>query len=124
MMRLQQAGLSMLARVLRPALRRLFPDVPVEHRQWFNGVEHRGEHVGLVNAATLWASGHERPGVAKSISRHGDNAMCTFLAINTGSVQLIPITAIAVWRRGSNNPSAIVARLLATTCSSAAGLIA
>jgi spore maturation protein SpmB len=54
------------------------------------------------------------------------NAMCTFLAINTGSVQLIPITAIAVLAaNGSRNPSAIIGTsLLATTCSSAAGLIA
>ncbi len=52
--------------------------------------------------------------------------MCTFLAINTGSVQLIPITAIAVLAAaGSTNPSAIVGTaLLATTCSSAAGLMA
>jgi spore maturation protein SpmB len=54
------------------------------------------------------------------------NAMCTFLAINTGSVQLIPITAIAVLAAaGSASPYAIVGTSLIATCfSSAAGLIA
>src|SRR5262249_39827943 len=54
------------------------------------------------------------------------NAMCTFLAINTGSVQLIPITAIAILAAGgSRSPYAIVGTsLLATCCSCAAALIA
>jgi spore maturation protein A len=52
--------------------------------------------------------------------------MCTFLAINTGSVQLIPITAIAVLAaNGSSNPAAIIGTALAATlCSSVAGLVA
>jgi spore maturation protein SpmB len=51
--------------------------------------------------------------------------MCTFLAINTGSVQLIPITAIAILATaGSKSPYAIVGTtLLATCCSAAAALI-
>ena len=46
------------------------------------------------------------------------NAMCTFLAINTSSVQLIPTTAIAILvAAGSTNPTAIVGTaLLATLC--------
>jgi hypothetical protein len=53
------------------------------------------------------------------------NAMCTFLAINTGSVQLIPVTAIAVLAaNGSKNPTWIVGTtLLATLCSSLTGLL-
>jgi spore maturation protein SpmB len=52
--------------------------------------------------------------------------MCTFLAINTGSVQLIPATAIAVLAgAGSLQPTAIVgSTLVATFFSSAAGLVA
>src|SRR5205085_7919984 len=52
-----------------------------------------------------------RPGVAS-------NAMCTFLAINTASVQLIPATAIALLASaGSTRPTAIVGTaLLATLC--------
>jgi len=130
MMRLaEKAGLvQVLARVLRPALRRLFPDVPVEHPAMGSMVLNIAANMlGLVNAATPLGlramkdleSLNRSPGTAT-------NAMCTFLAINTGSVQLIPITAIAVLAAaGSTNPSAIVGTaLLATTCSSAAGLIA
>jgi len=130
MMRLaEKAGLvQKLARVLQPVLRRLFPDVPVEHPAMGSMVLNIAANMlGLVNAATplglramkdLESLNHS-PGTAT-------NAMCTFLAINTGSVQLIPITAIAVLATaGSNNPSAIVGTaLLATICSSAAGLIA
>jgi spore maturation protein SpmA len=130
MMRLaDKAGLvQTLARLLQPALRRLFPDVPVEHPAMGSMVLNIAANMlGLVNAATPLGlramkdleSLNPSPGTAT-------NAMCTFLAINTGSVQLIPITAIAVLAAaGSANPSAIVGTaLLATTCSSAAGLIA
>jgi len=52
--------------------------------------------------------------------------MCTFLVINTASVQLIPITAIALLASaGSSNPSAIIGTaLIATTCALVSGLIA
>ena len=52
--------------------------------------------------------------------------MCTFLAINTSSVQLIPATAIAVLAaKGSANPSAIVGTsLFATSCAAVAGVTA
>jgi len=44
--------------------------------------------------------------------------MCTFLAINTSSVQLIPVTAIAILAANhSGNPTAIVGTsIIATTC--------
>src|SRR5437667_9372923 len=44
--------------------------------------------------------------------------MCTFLAINPSSVQLIPVTAIAILAAGnSSNPSAIVGTsIMATAC--------
>ena len=130
MMRLaEKAGLvQLVARLLQPALRRLFPDVPVEHPAMGSMVLNIAANMlGLVNAATPLGlramkdldSLSPSPGTAT-------NAMCTFLAINTGSVQLVPITAIAVLAAaGSNNPSAIVgSALLATSCSSAAGLLA
>src|SRR5580765_2134561 len=130
MMRLaEKAGLvQMLAHLLRPALRRLFPDVPVEHPAMGSMVLNIAANMlGLVNAATPLGlramkdleSLNKFPGTAT-------NAMCTFLAINTGSVQLIPITAIAVLAAaGSASPYSIVGTsLLATACSCAAGLTA
>jgi spore maturation protein SpmA len=130
MMRLaDKAGLvQRLARLLRPALRRLFPDVPVEHPAMGSMVLNIAANMlGLVNAATpLGLRAMKDLESLNKFPGSATNAMCTFLAINTGSVQLIPITAIAVLAAaGSNNPAAIVGTaLLATTCSSAAGLIA
>jgi len=81
--------------------------------------------LGLGNAATplglramrLLEQLNPRPGTAT-------NAMCTFLAINTSSVQLIPTTAIAILAvNGSSNPWAIIgSAFLATCCASAAGI--
>jgi spore maturation protein SpmB len=52
--------------------------------------------------------------------------MCTFLAINTSSVQLIPMTAVAILAvHGSTNPAAIIGTaFLATLCSTVAGITA
>jgi len=124
----ERSGLVLaLSNVLRPLLRRLFPDVPSEHPAMGSIVMNIAANMlGLVNAATplgLRAMKH-----LESLNPHpgtATNAMCTFLAINTGSVQLIPITAIAILATaGSKSPYAIVGTtLLATCCSSAAGLI-
>lgn len=125
----ERAGLvRALARALRPGLRRLFPEVPAEHPAMGAMVMNMAANVlGLGNAATplglramkLLDTLNPRPGTAT-------NAMCTFLAINTASLQLIPITAIAVLAAaGSANPTAIVgtallASLTATVCAIAA----
>ncbi len=117
----ERAGLvQRIARGLRPIMRRLFPDVPPEHPAMGSMLMNMAANMlGLGNAATplgLRAMRdlerlNPRPGVAS-------NAMCTFLAINTASVQLIPTTAIALLAAaGSARPTAIVGTaLLATLC--------
>lgn len=52
-------------------------------------------------------------------------AMCTFLAINTSSVTIVPATLIALRAStGSQNPSEIMgAVLFATTCSTMAAIL-
>lgn len=125
----EKAGLvQALARLLRPLMRWLFPDVPTDHPAMGSMVMNIAANVlGLSNAATplgLQAMKH-----LESLNRipgTATNAMCTFLTINTGSVQLIPITAVAVLAaNGSKNPSAIIgSAFLATLFASAAGLIA
>jgi len=120
--------IHLLARAVRPVMRRLFPDVPAEHPAMGSMVMNIAANMlGLVNAATPLGLRAMRdleklnpqPGTAT-------NAMCMFLAINTGSVQLIPITAIAVLASaGSASPYAIVGTTLIATCfSTAAGLAA
>src|SRR5437899_5098779 len=123
MMRLaEKAGLvQMLAHLLRPALRRLFPDVPVEHPAMGSMVLNIAANMlGLVNAAT--PLGLRAMKDLESLNRFpgtATNAMCTFLAINTSSIQLIPVTAIAILAANrSSNPSSIVGTsIMAGACS-------
>jgi spore maturation protein SpmA len=116
-----------LAKVLRPILTRLFPEVPANHPAMGSMVLNLAANaLGLTNAATPLGlramkdleSLNPRPGTAT-------DAMCTFLALNTGSVQLLPISAIAVLTAaGAKNPTAIIGTtLLATACSSLVGLV-
>lgn len=123
----ERSGLvGILARLLRPLMKRLFPDVPPEHPAMGSMLMNISANMlGLANAATplgLRAMKdlerlNPRPGTAT-------NAMCTFLAINTSSVQLVPATAIAILAAaGSVNPTAIVGTaFLATLCSTVAGI--
>ena len=83
--------------------------------------------LGLANAATPF--GLQAMKELSTLNRHmgeASNAMCTFLAINTSSVQLIPVTAIAfLAANGSQHPgSVIVSSLIATTCSTIVAIIA
>lgn len=125
----EKSGLvHLLASALRPILRRLFPDVPPSHPAMGSMVMNMAANMlGLSNAATplgLRAMQdleklNPRPGTAT-------NAMCTFLAINTSSIQLIPATTVAILAAaGSKNPTAIIGTaFFATCCSTIAGLIA
>jgi spore maturation protein SpmA len=125
----ERAGLvQKIARALRPVMKRLFPDVPDDHPAMGAMLMNMAANMlGLGNAATPLGLRAMRdlealnphPGVAT-------NAMCTFLAINTASVQLIPTTAIAILvAAGSTRPTAIVGTaLLATLCAAATAIIA
>jgi spore maturation protein SpmA len=125
----ERSGLvQALARLLRPVMRRLFPEVPVEHPAMGSMVLNIAANMlGLSNAATPLGLRAMRdletlnrtPGTAT-------NAMVTFLTLNTGSVQLIPITVIAVLAaNGSQNPAAIIGTaLLASIVVSAIGISA
>lgn len=124
----ERSGLvGVLARVLRPLLVRLFPDVPANHPAMGSMVMNIAANMlGLNNAATPLGLRAMRD--LETLNPHpgtATNAMCVFLAINTGSVQLISVNAIAVLAAaGSRNPTAIVGTtLLATLCSSVVGLI-
>jgi spore maturation protein SpmA len=117
---------QLLARVLRPVMVRLFPDVPAEHPAMGSMLMNMAANVlGLSNAATPLGiramkdveSLNPRPGTAT-------NAMCTFLAINTASIQLIPVTAVGIlFAKGSKDPSSIIGpAFLATLCAAIAAI--
>lgn len=125
----ERSGLvQQLARALRPILRRLFPEVPVEHPAMGSMVMNMAANMlGLSNAATPLGLRAMRD--LETLNPHpgtATNAMCTFLAINTSSIQLIPTTAIAILAaQQSKDPTAIVGTaFLATICSTIAGVSA
>jgi spore maturation protein SpmB len=83
--------------------------------------------LGLSNAAT--PLGLRAMQDLEKINPHpgtASNAMCTFLAVNTSSVQLIPATAVAILATaGSTQPTAIIGTaFVATLCSTMAALLA
>ncbi len=128
MMRLaERSGLvQVLARALRPVLRWLFPEVPADHPAMGSMVMNMAANMlGLSNAATPLGLRAMRD--LETLNPHpgtATNAMCTFLAINTSSIQLIPATAVALLAaQGSKDPTAIVGTaLIATTFSTIAGI--
>lgn len=124
----ERAGLvQRIAWGLRPLMRRLFPDVPPDHPAMGSMLMNMAANMlGLGNAATPLGlramrdlkSLNPRPGIAS-------NAMCTFLAINTSSVQLIPATAIAILAAaGSARPTVIVGTaFFATLCAASVAVL-
>jgi spore maturation protein SpmA len=107
-----------LGQLIRPIMLRLFPEVPSDHpaigAMMMNisanmlGVNNAATPLGL-KAMTELNRLNTKPGIAT-------NAMCTFLAINTASIQLIPATSINLLAiSGAKNPSAIVGSTLLST---------
>jgi len=113
---------------LRPPLKLLFPEVPADHPAMGAIVMNIAANMlGLGNAATpLGLRAMQRLERLNPNPGTASNAMCTFLAINTSSVQLIPATAVAILAgAGSTNPTAIIGTALAaTTCAAMAGIVA
>jgi spore maturation protein SpmA len=123
----ERAGLvALLARTLRPLMRRLFPEVPVEHPAMGSMIMNISANMlGLGNAAT--PLGLRAMKDLETLNRHpgtATNAMCTFLAINTSGIQLIPVTAIAIFAANkSTNPTAIVGTAILATACAATGAV-
>ncbi len=129
MMRLaERAGLvQSLAWALSPLLRWLFPDVPRDHPAMGSMVMNMAANMlGLGNAATPLGLRAMRD--LQTLNAHtgtATNAMCMFLAINTSSIQLLPVSTMNfLYAAGSSAPEAIVSTaLLATLCSTAAAVM-
>jgi spore maturation protein SpmA len=125
----EKSGLvQVLARALRPVLRLLFPEIPAEDPAMGAMVMNIAANMlGLGNAST--ALGLRAMQRLERLNPHpgtATNAMCTFLAINTSSVQIIPATAVGILAAaGSANPTAIIGTALAATaCAALAAIIA
>lgn len=117
-----------LARLLQPIMRRLFPDVPPDDPAMGAMVLNISANMlGLANAATPF--GLQAMKELQRLNTHvhtASNSMCTFLAINTSSVQIIPATAIAyLAANGSLHPSSVIfSTLVATIVSTTVAIIA
>jgi spore maturation protein A len=117
-----------MARVLQPIMRRLFPEVPIDDPAMGAMVLNIAANMlGMANAATPF--GLQAMKELQRLNTHvhtASNAMCTFLAINTSSVQLIPATVMAYLAiNGNSHPSAIIfSTLIATSCSTIVAIIA
>lgn len=118
----EKSGLiNVLSRAIAPIFRWLFPSIPRGHPALGCILMNLSANIlGFGNAATPF--GLKAMQELQKLNSHPDTAseaMCTFLAINTSSVTLIPATLIALRASaGSKNPSEIMgAVLFATTCS-------
>ena len=122
----EESGLiSIIARALRPIMVRLFPDVPKDHPAIGSIVLNMAANIlGLGNAATpLGLKAMEELQELNSKKDTATNAMCTFLAINTSSVQIIlPATVVSLMGVASNQ--IFITTILATGLSTAAAVIA
>jgi spore maturation protein A len=117
-----------LAWALRPVMRWLFPEVPMDHPAMGAMVLNISANMlGLANAATPFGlQAMKELQQLNASAQEASNAMCTFLAINTSSVQLIPATAIAfLAANGSTHPSSVIfSALVATSISTIVAIIA
>ena len=115
----EQSGLvAKLARALRPATTRLFPDVPPDHPAMGAMIMNISANMlGLLNAATpLGLKAMEELNKLNKKAGTATDAMCTFLVINTSSVQIIPATVIAIRAAsGSANPTEILGPVIVAT---------
>ncbi|BBO70782.1 membrane protein [Desulfosarcina alkanivorans] len=130
LMKVAEAGgmLVILARLIRPLMVRLFPEVPAEHPAMGAMILNLSANaLGLGNAATPFGIRamqelerlNTQPGTAT-------NAMALFLAVNTSSVTLLPTGVIALRAAaGSADPAIILpTTLLATIGSTAVAIVA
>ena len=125
----EKAGaVRLISRILHPILRRLFPGIPKGHPALGSIIANFAANMlGLSNAAT--PLGLKAMQDLQELNEEKDtatNEMCTFLAINTSSVTIIPATVIGIRAAaGSKAPAEIIGTVLvATAVSTTVAIIA
>lgn len=120
MMRIaQEAGLiNLLAKVVKPLTTRLFPSIPQDHPALGHIIMNLSANVlGLGSAATPF--GMKAMQAMQELNKNrpvASDAMCTFLALNTSCITLVPATIISVRvAAGSANPTEIVGPTILAT---------
>ncbi|MBT3915625.1 MAG: spore maturation protein [Rhodospirillaceae bacterium] len=129
LMKVAEAGglLVIIAKLVRPLMQRLFPDVPPDHPAMGAMILNMSANaLGLGNAATPFGiRAMQELDKLNQVKGTASNAMVLFLAINTSSVTLLPTGVIALRAAaGSQDPAGIVpTTLFATICSTAIAII-
>ncbi|MEH6628065.1 MAG: nucleoside recognition domain-containing protein [Motiliproteus sp.] len=130
MMKLAEASglVDKLARALSPLFVRLMPEVPPNHPAIGSMTMNLSANaLGLDNAATpLGLKAMQDLQALNPIKDTASNAQILFLVLNTSSVTLFPIT-IFLYRaqQGAADPTSVfIPILIATCCSTLAGLLA
>lgn len=120
--------IQLLSKAIRPLAQFLFPEIPPDHpaigTMLMNII---ANWLGLSNAAT--PLGLKAMKDLQDLNKSKDtatNAMVVFLALNTASITLIPMTIIAIRAKlGSANPFEIISTaVLASTCATVAAVSA
>ena len=121
----EESGLiHLLAKSLKPMTIRLFPEVPPDHPAIGSIILNMAANIlGLGNAATpLGLKAMEELQELNENKETATNAMCTFLAINTSSVQIIlPATVVALMGAAANQ--IFITTILATSFSTMVAII-
>ena len=130
LMKIAEAGglLRIIARLIRPVMVRVFPDVPADHPAMGAMIMNLSANgLGLGNAATPFGiRAMEELDKLNPNKGTASNAMVLFLAINTSSVTLLPTGVIALRAAaGSADPAGILpTTLFATICSTLVAILA
>ncbi|MCB1762958.1 MAG: spore maturation protein [Gammaproteobacteria bacterium] len=130
LMKIAEEGglLTILARIIRPLMVRLFPEVPAEHPAMGAMILNLSANLlGLGNAATPFGiRAMQELNKLNPVKGTATDSMVLFLAINTSSITLLPTGVIALRASaGSMDPAGILpTTLFATTCSTIVAIIA
>ena len=124
----EEAGLiKIIAKAVRPITKFLFPEVPHDHPAIGAMIMNISANMlGLGNAATPFGlKAMEELDTLNEKKGTATNAMCTFLAVNTAGLTLIPATAIAIRAAaGSSDPAIIIGTsFFGATCATIVGIL-
>ncbi len=125
----EKAGLVRgLARLVKPLTSFLFPSIPKDHPALGAIIMNLSANVlGLGNASTPMGliAMQEMQKLNRKHPDTASDAMCTFLALNTSCITLVPATVIGIrMQAGSLNPTEIVGTtIFATACGTVVAIL-
>jgi len=121
-------GMKIIARLIYPLMVKLFPNIPPSHPAMSAIILNIAANaLGLGNAATpMGLKAMTEMDKLNPEKGTATDAMCLFLAINTSSVTIIPISVITIRASaGVTNPGDIILpTIIATCCSTIAAVVA